>query len=859
MGHAGRSWTEVAGGAGTRARVVASGVRVVPLLIATLVLVAGCELFDGGGDPPDGSNDADAGVVDTMPRSSLDLPVGFTAEGADAAFVRFDDGSYHFACLVVQRDQRDISVPQTSSVMHAYSADGESCDTETVYSHTRGVDELIEPIRIRELDGRVAVLSERRLYVRGAEGFEGEDVPFPLDEMGTTPRLETIDWASDGSVLHGLFFAGGFTGPGRLVYMRREAGTWSWALFGYLNELPMTPEPDNGALVPDGDGGAHVVWLGVPDGAPGSLGAGGPIHHDTFHYVHVDASATPTIGETFDVREAYFRTTGRTPPAPVIAAPRLLVAEGRLEAFVPFADGLNRGVVMRTVLETDRWMAPHVVWTTHGNGRLDVLPAADGALLWQHPGYAGEEGPSSARRLRYEGGPQPTDPQDGTGAWLSEVTTSSRIVTAWDGGVAAMTATWNADVSSTLTFYERAFEDGEGVDGAFDALATSPYSIRVAFERPWSGDASALESTLTTDATVASVQLGGDGAYARVDLGAPLTAPVAFGVGDVTRTVEPWSGHRRLEHTHTVMPYRSMETVAFSDGRVAVLGLRGEVFVFERDWTTFTPLPATPEGYDPSAIEARVDASDHLWIRDLRGVRRWDGASWTVWDVRELGGVNQVTSFALAPDGQHWVNTLSPRGSARGVIARFDGTGTWTALPDAPGLPERPGAMMHGDDGVLRVTPLTFYPATAPDLFLFDGTSWSTRPMVDPSAEGAPVSEVTGMAMASDGTIYFAGLHRAGGGYSARVGFASPGGLMEPIETRFGFGSARLALHPDGRLFLVGGDDLNRSVAVYDGTALSPIEELEGARSIALDPEGHLFAAGTEMSGDSWVGVFDPG
>lgn len=813
------------------------------LLLASCL--GGCELLassgaDGGGIPP--SLDGSA----PPPTSALELPPGTTAE-SQGALRRFSDGSLRYAGYATQRDI-DLSVVLTY-VFLIESADGGATwsTPEQVVTYSRGmfdIDSLLEePVVLLETDGQPAVVCRGELYRRGADGAwaPGEAVPFP--DILSAPVTDTVGWASDGHALHALYWVGGHSGPGRLVYTRWREGRWTHARIGFGDGEALITGPRQAAVTPDGAGGAHVVFRVQSANEVGGRDA--PSYHDTFAYVHADGEGGAEPGPAFDTREAYFRATGRAPSSPQVY-PTLSMQEGVLTAIVPLDDGVGRWVVAVTTLEGDRWTHPRFVWSSPKESEVLSVRAWDGgAFLWQHPAF-GADGPASGFAMRWDGGSQPLVERDAAATWVTGTGAIAEAVVADDALVVSMQASWNDDASSTLTFRARPLEGARPSAPGFLAEATSDASTRVAFELSWTGGADALASELGVSSD--AVRIGEDGAWARVD--ASMTTVV---IGGVAREVAGWVGPRTLASSFLALG-RTEAVVPFPDGRVALLE-RDRVQVLEQDWTTLEDLPPPPEGYVVAPLGGAVDDAGRLWVRDEGGVRVWDGLGWRTWDRVAIGASRgRPVALVLEADGRHWLSMADLGPGGAGQLFRLEAD-AWAPVT-GPGVPDGPGVIARGADGALLALPFVMLASTSDQLARFADGAWSSRTLVaDPRPVQTPYELVAG----ADGTLYVAGAEYRDGGTFPQAALAAPGGLLSRIEDRIpGWGIAHVTLTPDGRLLVWGGDDLNRGVAVHADGVTTTLAEEAGTTSLAFDAAGHLVLAGAGRTpGDTWVRVRD--
>ena len=112
------------------------------------------------------------------------------------------------------------------------------------------------------------------------------------------------------------------------------------------------------------------------------------------------------------------------------------------------------------------------------------------------------------------------------------------------------------------------------------------------------------------------------------------------------------------------------------------------------------------------------DAQGNLWIGTMKGVQRFDGATFTTYNASNSGLTNDtVNALAVANDGTIWVGT-------EGGLSRFDGT-AWTCYTteNSAIASNYISSIAVGSDGVVWVAHNEY--GNYKGVSSFDGTTWN--------------------------------------------------------------------------------------------------------------------------------------
>ncbi len=167
---------------------------------------------------------------------------------------------------------------------------------------------------------------------------------------------------------------------------------------------------------------------------------------------------------------------------------------------------------------------------------------------------------------------------------------------------------------------------------------------------------------------------------------------------------------------------------------------------------------------DSEVKDVVVDANNVKWFATNAGVKRFDGTTWTTFNITNGLNMAGVRAIAIGPDGSVWAG-------AKGKIARFDGE-NWTTWGMADGLCHNDVRCIAVDrDGVAWIG--TFFGGVS----AFDGTHWRTYT----TADGLADSRVMSIAVDLDNAKWFAtwggGLSRYDGLIIRVENAPKPGGF----------------------------------------------------------------------------------
>ncbi len=295
---------------------------------------------------------------------------------------------------------------------------------------------------------------------------------------------------------------------------------------------------------------------------------------------------------------------------------------------------------------------------------------------------------------------------------------------------------------------------------------------------------------------------------------------------------------RLMRPSNTGVPGELIHVVRFApDGKVWV-GARwpfwqeGGIGILDRAtgiWTNLanyeTPIPSEYI----NDLEFAPDGT--AWIATHRGLVRYDGQSWTVYDpTNSPMQLYKVTGVALAPNGHIWINNSDFNGGGD-AIYDFDGADTWVRFAVPEELPwaapwEDLAAVFVDSKGHAWVTN-----DTLAGMAEYDGSTWTLR-MEDQGVLGGMVEDqfgniwVNGHPVSGDQAFF-----RWDGTSATRYPFAEPTTLKADSE--------------NGTIYV--GSWLGEVVRTADGgqTVTTFLTGLNQVFSIAPDPAGP----------DVWIGT----
>jgi ligand-binding sensor domain-containing protein len=125
-----------------------------------------------------------------------------------------------------------------------------------------------------------------------------------------------------------------------------------------------------------------------------------------------------------------------------------------------------------------------------------------------------------------------------------------------------------------------------------------------------------------------------------------------------------------------------------ADGSMWFATTIGLARLHKGQWTLFREDAGLPSSRILCLAEERHGSRNVLWAGTDKGLARWDGTTWSVFDIRSTGLPQERITALLALRTEQgpvlWV------GTDRGVARRAGGR--WTAFPAGGGLPEARGA-----------------------------------------------------------------------------------------------------------------------------------------------------------------------
>ncbi|HKH50069.1 MAG TPA: ATP-binding protein [Thermoanaerobaculia bacterium] len=180
------------------------------------------------------------------------------------------------------------------------------------------------------------------------------------------------------------------------------------------------------------------------------------------------------------------------------------------------------------------------------------------------------------------------------------------------------------------------------------------------------------------------------------------------------------------------------DILASADGTMWFATTIGLARLHEGQWTLFRVDAGLPSNRILCLAEERQGSRNVLWVGTDKGLARWDGSTWSVFDVRATGlPQGRITALLALPTEQGpvlWVGT--DRGLARRAGDR------WTAFPAGGGLPEaRVSALVEGRSGGRS---FLWVATDGGGLVRYDGEKWTAE-------EGLPSNRVLCLALLDSG------------------------------------------------------------------------------------------------------------
>jgi signal transduction histidine kinase/ligand-binding sensor domain-containing protein/CheY-like chemotaxis protein/HPt (histidine-containing phosphotransfer) domain-containing protein len=180
------------------------------------------------------------------------------------------------------------------------------------------------------------------------------------------------------------------------------------------------------------------------------------------------------------------------------------------------------------------------------------------------------------------------------------------------------------------------------------------------------------------------------------------------------------------------------DIVAGADGSMWFATTIGLARLHDGRWTLLGVDAGLPSNRILCLAEERDGSRSVLWVGTDKGLARWDGSTWSVFDVRETGLPHERITSLLALRTEQgpvlWV------GTDLGLARRAGGR--WTAFPAGGGLPEaRVSALVEGHSGGRS---LLWVATDGGGLVRYDGEEWTAE-------EGLPSNRVFSLALLDSG------------------------------------------------------------------------------------------------------------
>jgi signal transduction histidine kinase/CheY-like chemotaxis protein/ligand-binding sensor domain-containing protein len=180
------------------------------------------------------------------------------------------------------------------------------------------------------------------------------------------------------------------------------------------------------------------------------------------------------------------------------------------------------------------------------------------------------------------------------------------------------------------------------------------------------------------------------------------------------------------------------DILASADGSIWFATTIGLAHLQNGQWTLLGVNTGLPSNRILCLAEERDGSRSVLWVGTDKGLARWDGSTWSVFDVRETGLPHERITSLLALQTEQgpvlWV------GTDLGLARRAGGR--WTAFPAGGGLPEaRVSALIEGHSGGRS---LLWVATDGGGLVRYDGEKWTAE-------EGLPSNRVFSLALLDSG------------------------------------------------------------------------------------------------------------
>ncbi len=180
------------------------------------------------------------------------------------------------------------------------------------------------------------------------------------------------------------------------------------------------------------------------------------------------------------------------------------------------------------------------------------------------------------------------------------------------------------------------------------------------------------------------------------------------------------------------------DIVADADGSMWFATTIGLARLHDGQWTLLGVNAGLPSNRILCLAEERHGSRSVLWVGTDKGLARWDGSTWSVFDVRATGLPHERITSLLALRTEQ--GTVLWVGTDLG-LARLAG-GRWTAFPAGGGLPEaRVSALAEGHSGGRS---FLWVATDGGGLVRYDGKEWTAE-------EGLPSNRVLSLALLDGG------------------------------------------------------------------------------------------------------------
>lgn len=171
-----------------------------------------------------------------------------------------------------------------------------------------------------------------------------------------------------------------------------------------------------------------------------------------------------------------------------------------------------------------------------------------------------------------------------------------------------------------------------------------------------------------------------------------------------------------------------------------ILWIGGNNYITKYDGSSFTQYNIANGQSEGKVSSISIDVSGNKWVGCGHGVSKFNGSSWT--NYTTVNGLinNDVTCSAIDISGNKWFGT---RG---GGVSKFDGASTWTAYVSTSGL-------INNEVNYIAIDALNVkWFATSLGVSKFDGSNWTSYT----TANGLISNYVFGVAIDGSGNKWFA-------------------------------------------------------------------------------------------------------